>query len=159
MFARDSFTPTYSGPITATGEMRRRAVSDAGANRAFSSERRAFRPMNQGVSAGSKAMAYRQSLASETNAASAATPESAYLQAIADDMQARATYDQNAAAERTTLRDLLLDSDSVARNRDLMRQEDTNFSELKRRERAATNRMAAYQRQSGLFGGLAGLFS
>lgn len=159
MFTRDSFTPTYASPITATGELRRRAVSDAGANRAFSSERRAYRPDLQGISAGSKAAQYRQSLGAEAAAASAPTPESAYLQAIADDMQARMAFDKGSTAERSTLRDLLLDADSTRRTSNLMRQEDRNFSELKARERAARKRIAEYDRQSGIFGGFASLFS
>lgn len=144
--------------MLASGELRRRAASDAGANRSFASERRQFRPMNRGISAGSKAMDYRQTLASDAAAMSAPGPENAYLQAIAQDMQARAEYDQAATQERRSLLGSLLDTDATARTSDLSERDDNIYRDLAQRKRQTESRLADYQRRSGLFGALTGLF-
>ena len=115
--------------------------------------------MNQGVGAGSKAMAYRAGLASDTAASSAPTPDNAYLQAIARDMQSRAEFDASLAQERRGIMDSLLDTDATARTSDLAARDDAIFSDLSRQDRLARERMMQYQRGSGLFGAVAGLFS
>lgn len=159
MFSRDSFTPTYSGPMLASGDTLRRAVSDAGANQSFAGNQRAFRPMTKNISAGSKAQQYRAGLMADSQAAATGDYRSAYLDYLANNAQAQSAFSQNAAQERDSLRRLLLDTEGVARTSDLSARQDKYFQELKDRERKAESRIAGMQRSSGLFGFLTGLFS
>ena len=62
MFAPTTFKPTYSGPITATGETMRRARSDAVSQGLAQANRRAIRPMQTGVQAGTGNQRYRTNL-------------------------------------------------------------------------------------------------
>jgi hypothetical protein len=158
MFTRGSFAPTYSGPMLASGETLRRAVSDAGANQSFVGNQRGYQPRNKGVSAGSKAMQYRANMMADTQAASQGGFQSAYLQHLTDNAQARSAFDRNASQERDSLRRLLLDTESVDRTSDLAQRQDQYFSELKRRERAAERRIGDYNRQGGIMGFLGSLF-
>lgn len=158
MFTRDSFQPTYSGPMLASGETLRRSISDAGANQSFVGNQRAYRPMTQGISAGSKAQQYRTNLMADTQAANAGDYRSAYLDYLSGNANAQAAFDRNATQERDSLRRLLLDTDSTDRTSDLESREARYFQELKRKERLTNRRMGAAQRSSGIFGFLGGLF-
>jgi hypothetical protein len=95
----------------------------------------------------------------DTQAASSPTPGQAYMESMAQDAEARSAYDRAAAQERDSLRRLLLDTDATARNADIQQRQDKYFQELKRRERVVDRRIGRYQRGSGIFGFLGGLFS
>jgi hypothetical protein len=66
MFSNGSFPQTYTGPITASGDLVRRLRSSGMAQGEFAGNERAFRPQKMGIGAGSAANAYRSGVASDT---------------------------------------------------------------------------------------------
>lgn len=159
MFARESFTPTYSGPILASGETLGRAKSGAAANRAFVGNERAYRPQMQGVRAGSKGSVYRAGLLGDTQATQAGDAYAAQLARMADDADARLQYGSSMAEEQEGLRRVLFDTDQTERFAQNALRKDNAFSQMAGLQRKTDMRMGRMSRGNEFFGWLGGLLS
>lgn len=159
MFARDSYKPTYSGPFMATGETLSRAKSSAGANRSFVGNERAYRPVNQGVRAGSKGSVYRAGLLADTSAAQAGDHHAAAMGRVMDDAQSKAQFQMNMADEADGLRRLLFDTDQTRNISENALRKDLAYQDISAQQRQAQRRMGQLSRDTGFFGWLGGLFS
>lgn len=159
MFARDSFTPTYSGPVLASGETLSRAKSQAASNRAFVGNERAYQPQMQGVRAGSKGSVYRAGLLGDSQAAQAGDAYAAQLARMADDAQSRLQYSTGMAEEQEGLRRLLFDTDQTERYAQNALRKDKAFEQLSAMQRAADQQMGRMSRGNDFFGWLGGLLS
>lgn len=113
MFAPESYRPTYSGPITATGETMRRARNDAVATGLVNANRRAVRPNMKGVQAGTGMQNYRTNVLSGLGELDArAAGQQAYNQYAQGNAAANLQFQANLANEMSGLRDLLFSRDS-----------------------------------------------
>lgn len=159
MFARDSFTSTYSGPILASGESLARAKSGAASTRAFVGNERAYRPQMQGVRAGSKGSVYRAGLLGDAQASQAGDAYAAELARMADDASSRLDYSRGMAEEQEGLRRLLFDTDQTERFAQNALRKDNAFAEISARQRSADREMGSRSRGNQFFGWLSGLLS
>lgn len=159
MFARDSFTSTYSGPVLASGESLSRAKSGAASNRAFVGNERAYRPQMQGVRAGSKGSVYRAGLLGDAQAAQAGDAYAAQLARMADDADSRLDYSKNMAEEQEGLRRLLFDTDQTERFAQNALRKDNAFAQISALQRSADQEMGRRSRGNQFFGWLGGLLS
>jgi hypothetical protein len=132
MFARDTFTSTFTGPITASGETLSQAKSQAGAQRSFAGNQRGYLNQTQGpgVRAGSRGSVFRSGLMSDMAAAQAGEAAQAQINRIAQDGQARDNYFGMLTEERDGLRRLLFDSDQTENIADNALQKDMAFSRV-----------------------------
>ena len=159
MFARDSFTTTYSGPVLASGESLGRAKSGAAAQRSFVGNERAYRPQMTGVRAGSKGSVYRAGLLGDTKAAEAGDHYAAQLARMADDSQARLDYGSSVAEEQEGLRRLLFDTDQTERFAQNALRKDNAFAFISDRQRATDRKMGRMSRGNEFFGVLGSILS
>jgi hypothetical protein len=159
MFARDTYSPTYSGPFMATGESLSRAKSTAGANRSFVGNDRAYRPVNQGVRVGSKGSVYRAGLLGDASAAQAGDHNAAAMGRVMDDAQSRMAFQMNRAEEQDGLRRLLFDTDQTRNMAENALRKDMSYTNLSQQQRDAQRRMGQLSRDTGFFGWLGGIFS
>jgi len=120
MFSNGSFPQTYSGPITASGDLVRRLRSSGMAQGEFAGNERAFRPQRMGVGAGSAANAYRAGVASDTERAKGYAEG---LKPLGDyermKAQSEFEYQTNSAAEQAGIRGLLLQQRGFNQDADL----------------------------------------
>lgn len=159
MFARDSFTATYSGPIMASGESLSRAKSGAAANRSFVGNERAYIPQMTGVRAGSKGSVYRAGLLGDQKAAAAGDHYAAQLARMADDAKARLDFQTNSAQEQDGLRRVLFDTDQTERFAENALRKDQAFAVTSERQRAADRQMGRMARGNDFFGVLGSILS
>lgn len=159
MFARDSFTSTYSGPVMASGESLSRAKSGAASNRAFVGNQRAYLPQMQGVRAGSKGSVYRAGLLGDTKAGMAGDHYAAQMARIADDASSRLDYGTSAAEEQEGLRRLLFDTDQTERFSQNALNKDRAFSYISALQRDTDRRMGRMTRGNQFFGVLGSILS
>lgn len=138
MFAPQSYRPTYSGPITATGETMRRARNDAVATGVSNANRRAVRPQMSGVRAGTGMQNYRTNVLQglgELDARMAG--QQAYNNYAQQNAAAGLQYQANLASEMSGLRDLLFSRDSEDMQYGLGMEELAADRLLNERQRAA----------------------
>jgi hypothetical protein len=157
MFAEGTVRPTYSGPITATGETFRRQRNEARAMGAFAGNQRAFAPQltGQGVRAGSKMANYRAGVAADQQASQQfAKAQQASLAGMGDMADARFQYQANTADEMNRLRSLLLDRDRFETSFSVAERGDNYDAELARRKLAAERMAANTRRSTGFFSSL-----
>lgn len=159
MFARDSFTSTYSGPILASGESLGRKKSEAASNRAFVGNERAYRPQMQGVRAGSRGSVYRAGLLGDAQAAQAGDAYAVELSRMADDASSRLEYSKGMAEEQEGLRRVLLDTDQTERFAQNALRKDNAFAQLSDLQRSTDRQMGRLSRGNDFFGWLGGLLS
>lgn len=161
MFSRDSFTPTYSGPVLASGETLGRAKSEAGAGRSFVGNERAYQPKTQmaGVRAGSKGSVYRAGLLGDQQAAAAGDHYAAQLARMSNDADARLEYDTRTGEEQEGLRRLLFDTDQTERTSQNAFTKDKAFESVSGRQRQGDAQMGRMARKNQVFGLLGNIFS
>lgn len=159
MFARDSFTSTYSGPVMASGESLARAKSQAASNRAFVGNERAYRPQMSGVRAGSKGSVYRAGLLGDSKATAAGDHYAAQMARVADDAQARLDYGTSVAEEQEGLRRLLFDTDQTERFAQNSLAKDNAFSYISALQRDTDRQMGRLTRGNQFFGVLGSILS
>jgi hypothetical protein len=159
MFARDSFTTTYSGPVLASGESLGRAKSDAAAKRSFVGNERAYIPQMAGVRAGSKGSVYRAGLLGDSKANEAGDHYAAQLARMADDSQSRLDYSTGVAEEQEGLRRLLFDTDQTERYSQNASAKDNAFAYISSLQRDADRRMGRMSRGNEIFGVLGSILS
>ncbi|MFO0452123.1 MAG: hypothetical protein ACK52I_26305 [Pseudomonadota bacterium] len=154
MFAEGTVRPTYSGPITATGETFRRQRNEARAMGSFAGNQRAFAPQlaGQGVRAGSKMANYRAGVAADQQAAQQfAKAQQASIAGAGDAADSRFQYQSNVADEMNRLRGLLLDRDRFETSFSTTLRGDNYEAELARRRLAAERMAANMRRDTGFF--------
>lgn len=163
MFARDTFTSTYTGPFLASGESLFRAKSDAAANRAFAGNERAYRETDKGskrgIRAGSKQDAYRAGLQADAQGAAAGDYQSVGLARLLDDAKSRLAFQTSVAEEQEGLRRLLFDTDQTRNIAENALRKDIAYQSLSQRQRNADRRMGEMNRDTSIFGWLGGLIS
>lgn len=159
MFSASSFTPTYSGPIAATGETSRRTRTAAMQQANFAGNQRAFLNPMKGVQAGTANQQYRSGLAADTErAGSFGEAQQALASDYLTNAQANLAYGQNQAQEAATLRDLLLGQNRVDQN-SMLGNRDLDISQmLAQRQREVKAKAADYDRRASIGGILTGLF-
>ena len=160
MFAGTAFTPTYSGPIRASGEIMRRSRNSAMAQSEFAGNQRAVRPMQMmGIGAGNGRDQYRTGLASDVERAKGFA---AAQQSVADHenmlAQANLTYQTNDADEMAGIRNLLLGNRRTDQSSDLDLRGLDIGAKLSGKQRRVQNESARLQRSATVGGILAGLF-
>jgi hypothetical protein len=159
MFARDSFTTTYSGPIVASGESLRKQKSDAEANRAFVGNQRAYRPQRAGIRAGGAGEAYRSGMMAAQQFASAPSANNAAMARRMDDQQALFDYQSAIAEEQDGLRRLLLDTDQTERTSQNALRKDKAFEFISSLQRQTDRQMGDMSRGNNFFGVLGSILS
>lgn len=159
MFASGTYTPTYSGPITASGDLLRRLRNSGMAKAEFSGNERAFRPMKVGIGAGSGMTRFQGGITGDNERAKGfAAAQKAfgdYEQNLAD---ARLAYQTGAAEEMAGIRGLRTQQRRIDQNADLDLRKigiDTALNEYRRQQE---NRASVLANRSGIGGLLAGLF-
>lgn len=160
MFSAGSFRPTYSGPITATGESSRRKRTAAMQQGNFAGDERAFISPMRGVQAGTANQRFRAGIAADTERAS---NFAAAQQALAGDYLTNADaalrFGQNQAEEAASLRDLLLGQDRIDQSA-MLGGRDIDISQmLAGEQRRVRSEAARLERKASIGGILMGLFS
>ena len=159
MFSTDSFTPTYSGPILASGEAIRRARNSAMAQSEFAGNPRAFNPMMTGIGAGGRGNAYRKNIQGDVARSQGFSgAQQGYAENTMNNANANFQYQTNAAGEQSGLRGLLLDANKIDQTADLDIRQMGIGAHLQTAQREAENRAAGYRRKATIGGMLAGLF-
>lgn len=161
MFATGSFQPTYSGPITASGETFTRARNEARAMGAFAGHQRQYNPMTQGqgVRAGSRMGNYRAGMLADQQAAQQfARAQQSEMERAGDAADSRFQYQAGMADEQNRLRSLLLDRDRVEQNFSLNERGDRFESDLHARRLRAERQAARQRRNTGFFSTLLDIF-
>jgi hypothetical protein len=160
MFATGSFSPTYSGPIYASGDMIRRQRNAAMAQSEFSGNQRMFNPtkVSRGIAAGSGAQQYQAGLNADAGRAEGFSAAQNILSAnnIAN-AQSLLRYQANRADEQAGMRDVALSRDLVNQRAalDLRGLQKEIASQEAQRKNYAT--IQGYERNSSGMGLLAGL--
>jgi len=160
MFAPSTYSPTYSGPITATGETMRRARNDSVAQGLSRANRRMVRPMQQGVRAGTGNQRYRTNLLAglgEQDARLAGAQ--AYNTYAQENAAAGLQYQANLANEMAGLRDLMFSKRSTDSEYDLGRRQLDIDSALRQASRDAASTTGAAALRSGEAALLSGLLN
>jgi len=159
MFAANSYKPTFSGPMLASGEQLRRGKNSAMQQSAFAGNQRAYLPRNTGVRAGSKMADYQSGL--QADAAMAKGYAEAQRLAQADQLyNAGATqrYQQNRAGEDAFLQNLLLGQRRIDEGSALDMAGIDTSEMLSQRQREVQEEAARLNRQASVGGILARLF-
>jgi len=159
MFARDTYRPTFSGPIKASGETLSQNKSQAGATQSFVGNKRAFLPQMQGVQAGGVGSNYRAGLAGNMQAAQAGDHNQAQIARMVQDGEAADAFAGNRAEEQDGLRRLLFDRDQTERTSDNALRKDMSFAKTSDRQRMGERTMSQRARGNDFFGFLGGLLS
>lgn len=159
MFSADNFTPTYSGPITASGDLLRRTRNSAMAQSEFAGNNRAFRPMRMGIGAGSAWNQHRGGIASDVERAKGFS-EAQRAMGDYESMLANAnlTYQANSAGEGNDIASLLLRRAQIDQGASLDLRDTNLQKQLAARQRNVENEAARLKRQASVGGILAGLF-
>jgi hypothetical protein len=137
----------------------RRTRNSAMAQSEFAGNQRAFRPMRQGIGAGSAWMRHQGGIASDMERAKGYAQAQ---QAIADNASmlanANLTYQTNAAGEKAGIRDLLLKNKQIDQSAFLDLRENDFSKEVSDYQRLAQNEAARLKRAATVGGILSGLF-
>lgn len=159
MFAANSYKPTFSGPITASGEQLRRGKNSAMQQSAFAGQQRAYLPKGRGIRAGSRLADYQSGMQADTAMAQGYAKAQQLAQADqlynADAVQ---RYQQNRAGEDAFLRNLLLGQRRVDEGSALDMAGIDTQELLSRRQRDVQNEAARMNRQASVGGILGRLF-
>jgi hypothetical protein len=159
MFSAASFTPTYSGPITASGDLLRRNRNTAMSQAEYAGNERAFRPMRLGMGAGSGLMRHQGGIASDVERAKGYAQAQ---QAMGDyeTMLANAQlgYQTNVADEQAGIANLLLKQRQIDQGASLDLRENRISRGLADYKRRVENESARFKREASVGGILAGLF-
>lgn len=161
MFATDTFTPTYSGPIYASGEALRRTRNLAMAQSAFAGNQRAFNPVNteRNIAAGSGARMYQAGLNADTARGEGyAAAQDAMTGNAIGNAGALLQYQTNRANEQNNIRNLILGRDATKQQSALDLRELQKQVQAQEAERRNYATMQGYQRRSSVTGILTGLF-
>ena len=160
MFAPSTYSPTYSGPITATGETMRRARNDAVAQGLSQANRRLVRPMQRGVRAGTGNQQYRTNLLAGLGQQDARLAGAqAYNTYAQENAAAGLQYQANLANEMAGLRDLAFSKRSTDSEYGLGRRELDIDSALRQASRDAATTTGSAALRSGEAAILSGLIN
>lgn len=161
MFADNTYTPTFTGPIYASGEALRRSRNMAMAQSEFGAAQRGLVPrdMRRGIQAGSASQNYLGGLFSD---AQRSTGTAAAQQMLAENAMQNAgatlAFQGNQAQEQASIRNALLDRDRIGQNSELDLRELQKQVQAQRRQRQVETEIANRERRSRLGGLLMGLF-
>jgi hypothetical protein len=159
MFAPNSYTSTYSGPIVASGDTYRRAANDAQAQGALAGNKRAFlQTGNRGIRAGSKMTGYLAGLQSDAAAGQGfLSAAQAQMGGMENNAEAGLRYQVNQSGEQQRIRDLLLSRDNTDQQFEIARAGDVISTDNANRQRQAQNQVSQMNRRSSIPGLLGGL--
>lgn len=159
MFASGTYSPTYSGPITATGDLLRRLRNSGMSQAEFSGNARAFRPQKMGIGAGSGMTQFQGGIAGDAQRAKgyadAQKSIGDFEQNLAD---ARLAYQTGAADEMAGIRGLKTQQRRIEQGSELDLRKlgiDTSINEYQRQALAYANKL---KNRASIGGLLAGLF-
>jgi hypothetical protein len=159
MFAPQTFKPTLTGPVQASGRQARVGRNSALQNSAFAGNERAYQPKNAGVRAGGAMARYRSGMEADTQAAKGYSQ--AQQLAMTDDIfnqNALNQYQSLQSQEQSALRELLLGGRKVREGSAMDLRELALAEDLAQRQRDLQNQVANYQRKASVGGILAGIF-
>ena len=160
MFAQDTYNPTYSGPILASGDNLRRARNSAMQQSQFQGNQRAFRPQGLGIGAGSKMSAFRSGLLADAERFKGMT---AAQQAYQDNMMANAeaslSFQRNRAEEDAGIRGLQTTRLQADQKGELDYRDLNIGRALQERQRQVENQARDATRRASMGGLLMGLFT
>ena len=152
----NTFSTTFSGPITQTPQLQDTARNESMAKAAFQGDERQYLgQQGKGIGAGGKGAAYRAGVQADTESAKAlAQAQQEMLTKQADMSAADLQFQERISGERGWVQDLLLDRDET-RNRERMsaykRYADVNLGQFEREIKEA---VAAERRKTTILGGL-----
>lgn len=135
---KQTFSPTFTGPIQKDPNVAQQARNQSMAQAAFSGNMRAFLGQDRkGVQAGSKGSAFRAGLLADTEASKGyAQAQQDQLNRYADQASANLLFQERQAGEQGWLRDLLLDrTDTLTQERKAAykRKADVDIGDYQRR--------------------------
>jgi hypothetical protein len=160
MFSSDTYIPTLSGPIGASGEQLRRNRSAAMAQSQFGGNQRAFRQQASGLGAGSRLDAYRSGIQADTEAAKGfAAAQKSLLDNLKVNADAAMQFQANRAGEQSGIRELMLRRNTGDQNRELDLKKLFTETQLQNKQRLVENKAADLKRQASTGGLLMGLFN
>lgn len=152
----NTFSTTFSGPITQSPQLADTARNEAMSKAAFQADTRQYMgQQGKGIGAGGKGAAYRAGVQADNEAAkSLAQAQQEMLSKQADMSAAELQFQERISGERGWVQDLLLDRDET-RNRERMaaykRYADVNLGQFEREIKEA---VAAERRKTTILGGL-----
>ena len=152
----NTFSTTFSGPITQDPKLFDTARNEAMSKAAFQGDTRQYMgQQGKGIGAGGKGAAYRAGVRADNEAAKAmAQAQQEMLSKRADMSAAELQFQERISGERGWVQDLLLDRDET-RNRERMaaykRYADVNLGQFEREIKEA---VAAERRKTTILGGL-----
>jgi len=159
MFASDSYPPTYSGPIEASGEQMRRNRNQNMAQAAFRGNSRMFR-RQKGTGAGTQRDAYQSGLQADTEAAKGyANAQRTLFDQLTANTDANFAFQTNRAGEESSIRDLLLSRRNTDQSNELELRDIEIQRKLQERQRAVENESRRLARESSQGGILMNLFT
>lgn len=161
MFADNSYTPTFTGPIYASGEALRRSRNTAMAQSEFGANQRGLVPrdIRRGIQAGSASQKYLGGLFSDAERSTGlANAQQLLAENAMQNAGAALAYQGNQSREQASIRDALLDRDRIAQNSELDLRELQKQVQAQRRQRQVETEIANRERRSRLGGLLMGLF-
>jgi hypothetical protein len=159
MFAADSYPPTYSGPVEASGEQMRRNRGQSMAQAAFRGNSRMFR-RQKGTGAGTQLDAYRSGMQADTEAAKGyANAQQTLFDQLTANADANFSFQTNRAGEESSIRDLLLNRKNTDQSNQLELREIDIQRRLQARQRAVENESRRLARAASVGGMLMGLFT
>jgi hypothetical protein len=162
MFSTGTYTPTYTAPIKATGEIARRQRNDAMGQMAFYGDNRQYNQdtaAGKGVAAGGLGAQFRASLTGDMAAGKrAAQAQTSMLDFLKDSAAEDARFASGRADETNSLSSLLLDRDKINTDFDLNTQKRRMEGALAAAQRGAEERIADMQRKARTSQSILGLF-
>ena len=152
----NTFSTSFSGPITQDARLQDVARNESMSRAAFQGNERQFnQQQGKGIGAGGKGAAYRAGVQADTAASKAlAQGQQDMLNKQADISSADLQFQERLSGERGWVQDLLMDRDETL-NRERMsaykRYTDTNLGQFEREIKEA---VAAERRKTTILGGL-----
>lgn len=160
MFAQDTYNPTYSGPILASGDNLRRARNSAMQQAQFQGNQRAFRPQGLGIGAGSKMSAFRSGLLADAEKFKGMTAaQQAYQDNMLANAEANTNYQRNRAQEEAGIRSLRTNRLQTDQKGELDYRDLDIGTQLQIRQRRVENQARDAARGASMGGLLMGLFT
>lgn len=160
MFAQDTYNPTYSGPILASGDNLRRARNSAMQQSQFQGNVRAFRPQGLGIGAGSKMSAFRAGLLADAERFKGMTAaQQAYQDNVLSNAEARMAFQRNQAEEDAGIRSLRTSRLQTDQKGELDYRDLRIGTALQERQRQVENQARDATRGASMGGLLMGLFT
>lgn len=158
MFSVGSYQPTYSGPITATGESYTRPRNEGRALSGLLGDSRQYRPQNRGISAGSKMFRYQAGIQAD-QAAQQGLEQSrqAMLQQATDRGEAVFQNQANRADELNDLKNLMLERTKTDETDRLAKRGEQFDTDVFHKKQAADRYAAEKQRQAQFWNTILGI--